>query len=433
MVKYDTYVDSQTPYVGEIPSHWKMVQNKRVMHKEKRICESYNGQNIISLTLNGAIVRDLGAGGKMPATFDGYQHVYPGELLMCLFDIDVTPRCVGRVNNEGLTSPAYSSFVLHDNANLGYYYYYYLMLDHTKELLHLAKNLRHSLTEEQIGQIKVPLPPIPEQEAIADYLDRETDRIDSIIAEAKDSIEEYKAWKSSIIYEAVTKGLDSNVEMKDSGVEWIGKIPIGWELIRLKYFISGYKAGPFGSSLITDRLNPSGNVLVYTPEHIAKKSVDLDKNLYLPDERIEEMQQFIVETGDIIFPIVGSLGRSMLITEEMPTGIINQRLAKFKLDTERLLMDYFLWLFSRSSFYSTYIDLYCRGSIIVNLTKQIVGNMPIPLPAIKEEQKRICEYLESKCSKVDFMIAEKESLIEDLEAYKKSLIFEVVTGKKKVC
>lgn len=432
MAKYDTYVDSQTPYIGEIPSHWKMVQNKRVMHKEKRLCESYNGQNIISLTLNGAIVRDLGAGGKMPASFDGYQYVYPGELLMCLFDIDVTPRCVGRVNNEGLTSPAYSSFVLHDNANLGYYYYYYLMLDYTKELLHLSKNLRHSLTEEQLGQIKVPLPPIYEQKAISEYLDKKITVIDSIIAEAKASIEEYKSWKASIIYEAVTKGLDPNVEMKDSGVEWIGKIPVGWDVIRLRYFISDYKAGPFGSSLITDKLNPSGDVLVYTPEHIAKKSVDLDKNLYLPDDRIEEMQQFIVETGDIIFPIVGSLGRSMLITDDMPKGIINQRLAKFKLDTEQLLMDYFLWLFSRSTFYSTYIELFCRGSIIVNLTKQIVGNMPVPLPPTKAEQQRICEHLESKCSKVDFMIAEKELLIADLEAYKKSIIFEVVTGKKKV-
>lgn len=234
MAKYDTYVDSQTPYIGEIPSHWKMVQNKRVMHKEKRLCESYNGQNIISLTLNGAIVRDLGAGGKMPASFDGYQYVYPGELLMCLFDIDVTPRCVGRVNNEGLTSPAYSSFVLHDNANLGYYYYYYLMLDYTKELLHLSKNLRHSLTEEQLGQIKVPLPPIYEQKAISEYLDKKITVIDSIIEEARSSIEEYKAWKASIIYETITKGLNAKIEMKDSGVEWIGKIPSHWKLVRIK-------------------------------------------------------------------------------------------------------------------------------------------------------------------------------------------------------
>ena len=91
MSKYNEYIDSCIPYVGLIPSHWKTVQNKRVMHKEKRLCDSYCGQDIVSLTINGAIVRDLNAGGKMPTTFDGYQFVYPGEFLMCLFDIDVTP------------------------------------------------------------------------------------------------------------------------------------------------------------------------------------------------------------------------------------------------------------------------------------------------------------------------------------------------------
>lgn len=196
--------DSGFEWIGLIPSHWKLAPNKRVMHKEKRICEEYAGQDIISLTMNGVIVRDLGAGGKMPTSFDGYQYVYPGELLMCLFDIDVTPRCVGRVYNEGLTSPAYSSFVLHDGANLDYYYYYYLMMDNTKELLHLSKNLRHSLTEEQLGQIKVPVPPMDEQIEIGRVLDRKTSQIDALIAEKEALIKELDAYKKSLIFEVVT-------------------------------------------------------------------------------------------------------------------------------------------------------------------------------------------------------------------------------------
>ena len=196
--------DSGVEWIGFIPSHWKLIPNKRVMHKEKRICEVYAGQDIISLTMNGVIVRDLGAGGKMPTSFDGYQYIYPGELLMCLFDIDVTPRCVGRVYNEGLTSPAYSGFVLHDGANLDYYYYYYLMMDNTKELLHLSKNLRHSLTEEQLGQIKVPVPPMEEQEEIGRVLNAKTNHIDSLIAEKESLIKELEAYKKSLIFEVVT-------------------------------------------------------------------------------------------------------------------------------------------------------------------------------------------------------------------------------------
>lgn len=196
--------DSGFEWIGYVPAHWQLIQNKHVMRKHRRICGTYKGQDIISLTMNGVTIRDLGAGGKMPTTFDGYQFVYPGELLMCLFDIDVTPRCVGRVYNEGLTSPAYSCFVLNDGMNLDYYYYYYLMMDNTKELLHLAKNLRHSLTEEQLGQIKVPVPPVEEQIQIGKVLDEKTRMIDSLVSEKESLISDLETYKKSLIFEVVT-------------------------------------------------------------------------------------------------------------------------------------------------------------------------------------------------------------------------------------
>lgn len=158
--------------------------------------KSGQAEDVMSLIHERCNVRDLqNPTGKMPATFDGYQYVENGDLLMCLFDIDVTPRCVGRVTHAGVISPAYSNFKVHDNASRDYFYYYYLMVDNTKELLHLAKNLRHSFTEEQLGQLKVPMPPLSEQQAIADYLDETCSKIDEIIAEAKISIDEYKELK----------------------------------------------------------------------------------------------------------------------------------------------------------------------------------------------------------------------------------------------
>ena len=174
------------------------------MHKEKIICPIYQNEDILSLTMNGVIVRDLDAGGKMPKTFDGYQKIRKGNLLMCLFDIDVTPRCIGIINSDGLTSPAYSQFILHNNATANYYYYYYLMLDFTKELLHMAKNLRHSLTEEQLGTIQVPVPPVSEQKAIADYLDAKCAEIDGIISQKREQISTIEEYKKSLIFEYVT-------------------------------------------------------------------------------------------------------------------------------------------------------------------------------------------------------------------------------------
>ena len=196
--------DSGIEWAAKVPEYWKIMANKYVMKKVKEISPKYSGEDILSLTMNGVIVRDLDAGGKMPATFDGYQRVYTGNLLMCLFDYDVTPRCIGLVKNNGLTSPAYSQFVMKNGNSAKYYYYYYLMIDNTKELLHLAKNLRHSFTEEQLGAINTPVPPIEEQVDIAKYLDVKIEQIEQTIGLKKEQLETLEEYKKSVIYEYVT-------------------------------------------------------------------------------------------------------------------------------------------------------------------------------------------------------------------------------------
>ena len=196
--------DSGIEWCGNIPISWSSKHNKYVMSKKKVICPKYHCEKILSLTMKGVIERDLDAGGKMPSSFDGYQFVYPNNLLMCLFDYDVTPRCIGLVEQQGLVSPAYSQFVLNDGYYAPYYYYYYLLIDNTKELLHLAKNLRHSFTEEQLGNINVPVPPLEEQRKIADFLDQKCSEIDLTISEKQQQLETLAEYKKSLIYEYVT-------------------------------------------------------------------------------------------------------------------------------------------------------------------------------------------------------------------------------------
>ena len=191
-------------WARQIPQHWKVMPNKYLMTKIKNICPIYKGEDILSLTMYGVIVRDLDAGGKMPSSFDGYQYIKKDNLLMCLFDIDVTPRCIGIIKQNGITSPAYSQFKMKEIAKARFYYYYYLMLDYTKELLHLAKNLRHSLTEDQLGAIKQLVTPLDEQQEIADYLDNKCAEIEQIIADKKSQIETLDGFKKSLIYEYVT-------------------------------------------------------------------------------------------------------------------------------------------------------------------------------------------------------------------------------------
>ena len=204
--------DSGIEWIGEIPRHWNIMANRYLMHKEKNICPIYTGEDILSLTMNGVIVRDLDAGGKMPTSFDGYQRLYPGNLLMCLFDIDVTPRCIGLIKQEGLSSPAYSQFILNSNADPSYYCYYYTMLDNDKTLLHLAKNLRHSLTEDQLGAIPTIAPPLLEQKRIADFLDQKCSEIELVKKDKQSQIKMLIDYKKSLIYEYVTGKKEVPVE-----------------------------------------------------------------------------------------------------------------------------------------------------------------------------------------------------------------------------
>ena len=196
--------DSGIEWIGDIPTHWQVVPHKYVMHKEKTICEHYGGEDIISLTMNGVIVRDLSAGGKMPTTFDGYQYVEPEDLLLCLFDIDVTPRCVGIVRNYGVTSPAYSRFKVHEGYHNAYYDYLLRFIDDEKVFIHLSKNLRSSLTETDFGAIKTIVPPLYEQKEIADYLSKKCAEMDTLIARKTALLAEMESYKKSVIYEYVT-------------------------------------------------------------------------------------------------------------------------------------------------------------------------------------------------------------------------------------
>lgn len=280
--------DSGIEWIGDIPVYWKIMPNKYLMRKEKKICPVYHGEDILSLTMKGVIVRDLDAGGKMPASFDGYQRLEAGNLLMCLFDIDVTPRCVGLIKQAGVSSPAYSQFVLRKGADAAYYCYYYTMLDNDKTLLHLAKNLRHSLTEDQLGAIPVIVPPIEEQQRIADFLDTKCAEIDALTADIQTQIDTLEQYKRSVITETVTKGLDPDAEMKDSGIEWVGEIPAHWLVHPVYYY--------YGERKNKNYLGKEDNLLSLSYGRVVRKDINTSDGL-LP----ESFNTYnIVETGDII-------------------------------------------------------------------------------------------------------------------------------------
>lgn len=405
--------DSGIQWVGKVPPNWEIMPNKYLMHKVKKICPVYNGENILSLTMQGVIIRDFDLGGKMPATFDGYQIIYPGNLLMCLFDYDVTPRCIGLIKDKGLTSPAYSQFVMNQGADARYYYYYYLLLDFTKELLHLAKNLRHSFTEEQLGKIKVPVPPIGEQHRIADFLDTRCSQMDSIRKNVEAEIETLKQYKKSVITEAVTKGLDKNVEMKESGIPWIGKIPKDWKLTRIKYTCNSRSEKAFFNHKYNKYLGLE-NVVGFSNEII-------DTNASYADGYYD-----IYKYGDVLFSKLRPyLGKVLIATQDgFCTG---EFIRLFNYHGDRRFLRY--WMMNNQFINEVNNSTY--GTKMPRANPEFIMNMPIPALLYKI-QHRIADYLDTKCARIDSIIQKKQELLANLDTYKKALIYEYVTGKKEV-
>lgn len=432
---YEKTKDSGIEWIGSVPSHWRVHTLYQLVTQVKEKNSNLQEKNLLSLSYGKIKRKDIDSpDGLLPASFDGYNIIEDGDIVLRLTDLqnDHTSLRVGLATERGIITSAYTTLRPIDTSNSKYLYYLLHAFDLKKGFYGMGSGVRQGLNYAEVKELRVVLPSQDEQNAIVRFLDNQCGQIDSIIEEAKSSIAEYKKLREAVIFEAVTRGIKHREKTKDSGIKWIGEISESFSITRMRYIVSEYKAGPFGSSLITDKLNNQGNILVYTPEHIATQRTDLENNLYLPEERRKEMAQFFVQPGNIIFPIVGSLGRAMLITDSMPEGIINQRLAKFKLDESKIDTEYFLWMFARSTFYAQFIEVNCRGSFIVNLTKTIVYDMPVILPNTLEEQRQISAYLKRKCGLIDELIKQKQSLVKELADYKKSLIFETVTGKRKV-
>ena len=410
--------DSGIEWIGEIPEGWEVLAHKYIMHKEKSICEHYNGEDVISLTLNGVVKRDLeNPSGKMPTTFDGYQFVDPNDLLLCLFDIDVTPRCVGLVKDYGVTSPAYSRFKIHSGFCNAYYNYLLRFIDDEKVFVHLSKNLRSSLTESDFGAIKTIVPPKAEQQRIADYLDNRTFEIDTLLSKARSSIEEYKKLKQSVITQAVTKGVRGEREMKDSGIEWIGTYPSNWKIIKIKW-------------LLHERKDRSVTGLEEPLSMSQKKGLIPTKDMdSIPNMASSFIGAKLVYKGDLVFnKLKAHLG---VFSVSKYNGLVSPDYAVYY-STGLANLNFLELLFKTPQYINEFKKKSSGvGAGLTRLYTSDLYSIYCALPPLVE-QKGIAGYLDAKCAEIDRLIAKKEQLVKELESYKKSLIYEVVTGKREV-
>lgn len=292
-------------------------------------------------------------------------------------------------------------------------------------------SILNKLTQSNMNKISIPNPSFDEQEAIANYLDDRCSKIDAIIAEAKASIEEYKELKQAVITQAVTLGIKKNRPLKDTNILWIGKTPCDWQLAELKFFAS------IKSGITLGQKYPAGAKLVEMPylrvANVQGEYVDLSdvKTIQvLP----EEVDKYRLEAGVVLMTEGGDrdkLGRGCVWHGEITPCLHQNHIFALTTKSDKLLPEYFSHV-TTSEVARCYFDYTAKKTTnLANTNSSTIMNFRLPIPPL-EEQREIVQYLDKRIKTLNDMISEKQSLIEDLEAYKKSLIYEVVTGKRKV-
>lgn len=283
----------------------------------------------------------------------------------------------------------------------------------------------YKIMNNEMADIVIVLPPLPEQEKIATFLDSECAKIDEVISKTKSTIEEYKKLKQSVITEAVTKGIRPNREMKDSGIEWIGEICTDYAIYRLKHLLR--------TSLMYGA-NDSGIPFDETlPRYIRITDITLDGKL--KDEgklslSEESASPYILEDDDILFARSGAtVGKAFIYKKEYGKSAFAGYLIKASTNN-RVIADY-VFYYTQSSIYEEWKKQIFIQATIQNIGADRYSNLPIVIPNV-DEQEEIANYLDKKCTEIDTLIAKKEQIVSELESYKKSLIYEYVTGKKEV-
>lgn len=283
---------------------------------------------------------------------------------------------------------------------------------------------------ERMKRILVPYPSYEEQQKIATFLDEKVAHIDNIIEDTKKSIENLKAYKQSLITETVTKGLDPNVEMKDSGIDWVGKIPKHWMLRKIKHLTSKIGSGktPRGGGNIYS----NEGILFLRSQNIYETGLYLENATYISPEIDDSMKSTRVYSNDVLLNITGgSIGRACVYPQYIETHAnVNQHVCILRPIQEYTHPSYlFYYLISHVG--RNYIRYYQTGGNREGLNFEQIGNFAIPSFSI-HEQTKIVNYLDEKTSQVDQIVNQQKQLVKEFESYKRSIIYEYVTGKKEV-
>lgn len=314
-----------------------------------------------------------------------------------------------------------------------YFFYYLFVIDDYCKATTKTSTFP-AVSMELLKNCHVVFPLVQEQQAIVDYLDKKCSEIDNVISAQQKRIALLQELKQSVITHAVTKGLNPNVEMKDSGVEWIGKVPKHWEIYKIKNCCKSeqysIKTGPFGTQLKGEDLQPQGDVAVYSQQNVINN--DFTKIRYFVSfKKAETLKGFYTKPDDVLVTSRGTIGKAAILSPSFPIGILHPCLIALRLNQKICQNDWLVMYVNETDCFKTDVYLSSNATTIDVIYTGTLKNIYIPIPPY-EEQIEILKSIKEKCASIDSSISKAQYQVELLQEYKQSLITEVVTGKRKV-
>jgi len=419
--------DSGIEWVGQIPSNWRVVKNNRLFRITKTLVDdAWETTQLLSLTKGGIIEKNINdGGGKQPESFSTYQFVEKDDIVLCLFDIDVSAVFSDRSSFDGMISPAYRVMKCEKNILPVYAKWWFDAVNVGRYYLIYTKSLRKTIDSEGFGNILTAIPPLSEQQAIADYLDDRCSRIDEIITEATASIEKYKELKQAVITEAVT-GRNTQQVFSDSKNAVLGAIPSHWKKKRIKDVSVRITVGVVVTP--ANYFDDNGTIPFLRGINVKEYVINDTPMVYISEETNRVLSKTIVHTNDLVIVRDGAIGVTAVVPEKFDgANVVSMIIVTPDSNTDPNYLCYVM----NSEVGKVQFELTKIGAALTHTSVKAVSNIDIPFPPI-EEQKSIVAYLNVKISQMNSLISEKQALIDDLQAYKKSLIYEVVTGKRRV-
>lgn len=418
--------DSGVEWIGEIPEDWEVKQLRTYFSRRINKNIHLQEKNLLSLSYGRIVRKNIDTKeGLLPESFDGYNIIENGDIVIRGTDLQNDHRSLrtGLATERGIITSAYMTLRPQKDVNSTYYHYLLHCYDISKVFYSMGGGLRQSLDYWEFIRMPVLHPTDREQEEIVSYIKTKCTAIDTAIEKTKKSIEKLEEYKKAVITKAVTKGIDPNAKMKDSGVEWIGEIPENWDVIKLKYLLKdSMKYGATETGIeYSEELPRYIRITDITPDNKLKDSGKLS----LTEQQAEK---YLLKEDTILFARSGAtVGKTFLYKTEYGRAAFAGYMISAIPNNDKLLATW-LYYYTLSFSYEDWVNRSFLQATIQNIGADKYSNLLISLPCINK-QSEIVKYLDGKCAMFDAAIKKKKKAIEKWEEYKKSLIYYAVTGK----